>query len=214
MLTRLKAGIIFSFLILSLNTGYASEAFSPNTSWMPAEKIILRGLDKVTARTFTSEASVNQLVKFGTLELIVRAAYKAPPEDPPESVCFIEIYDIEPDVGKKLVFSGWMFVSDPAISALAHPVYDVWIKDTVASEVLPEVDSRDDDNEIIRRVEEVGSPGDDNNVVQKVEEVEIPEQKDEIIQKVESAAEEKDLDIRDIVPDTHPHDLVGVGDSY
>jgi hypothetical protein len=27
------------------------------------------------------------------------------------------------------LFSGWMFASSPALSALEHPVYDVWVID-------------------------------------------------------------------------------------
>lgn len=30
---------------------------------------------------------------------------------------------------RKLAFSGWMFASTPALSALEHPVYDVWVID-------------------------------------------------------------------------------------
>ena len=32
------------------------------------------------------------------------------------------------DAAKKL-FSGWMFASIPALSALDHPVYDIWVLD-------------------------------------------------------------------------------------
>ena len=28
-----------------------------------------------------------------------------------------------------VLFSGWMFASSPALSALEHPVYDVWVID-------------------------------------------------------------------------------------
>ena len=27
------------------------------------------------------------------------------------------------------LFSGWMFASSPAVSALEHPVYDIWVVD-------------------------------------------------------------------------------------
>ena len=27
------------------------------------------------------------------------------------------------------IFSGWMFASSPGLSALEHPVYDVWVID-------------------------------------------------------------------------------------
>ena len=34
----------------------------------------------------------------------------------------------------RLLFSGWMFASTPGISALEHPVYDVWVLDCLVSE--------------------------------------------------------------------------------
>lgn len=91
----------------------------------------LRGLDKITARTQPLEAKVGDKVQFGTLSITVRACRKAPPEDPPESAAFLEITDTPPtkDAGKPpvTVFSGWMFASSPGVSALDHPVYDVWV---------------------------------------------------------------------------------------
>jgi len=35
----------------------------------------------------------------------------------------------EDDDGDKTLFNGWMFASSPALNALEHPVYDVWVVD-------------------------------------------------------------------------------------
>lgn len=90
---------------------------------------VLQGLDKVTARISTFEAPVNTPVRFGTLEIIARTCHKRPPEEPPESAAFLEITDIRPDEEPMSLFHGWMFASSPALSALEHPVYDVWVVD-------------------------------------------------------------------------------------
>ena len=90
---------------------------------------ILQGLDKVTARVWTIEAPVGRAVQFGTLEIVVQTCDKRPPEEPPESAAFIDIRDIRPDENPVNLFSGWMFASSPALSALEHPVYDVWVID-------------------------------------------------------------------------------------
>jgi hypothetical protein len=90
---------------------------------------LLQGLDKVTARVSTFEAPQDEIVKFGTLEVVVRTCSKAPPEEPPESTAFLEIYSVQPDEEPMRVFSGWMFASSPALSALEHPVYDIWVVD-------------------------------------------------------------------------------------
>lgn len=91
--------------------------------------VILQGLDKVTARISTIEVPLNTVVRFGTLEIAVRACYKTPPTEPPESTAFLEIFEVRPGDPRESVFSGWMFASSPALSALEHAVYDVWVID-------------------------------------------------------------------------------------
>ena len=97
-----------------------------------AEMAILQGLDKTTARISTFEAPVNQIVQFGSLDIVARRCEKTPPEEPPESAAFLEIVDRRPDADAVRVFTGWMFASSPALSALEHPVYDVWVIDCQA----------------------------------------------------------------------------------
>jgi len=91
---------------------------------------ILQGLDKVTARISTLQADNGKMVAFGTLEIVVRRCQRSRPDQKLERAAFLEIDHIDPGTkAKKRVFSGWMFSSNPAISALEHPVYDVWVKD-------------------------------------------------------------------------------------
>jgi hypothetical protein len=94
-----------------------------------ADAAILQGLDKITARISTIKAPVGQPVRFGTLEITVRACDKRPPEEPPESAAYMEIREIRPGAQPARVFAGWMFASSPALSALEHPVYDVSVVD-------------------------------------------------------------------------------------
>ena len=90
---------------------------------------VLRTLDKTTARANTIEVPVDQETRFGTLRLTVKACYKRPPEETPETAAFLIIYDEKPDEPPEKVFSGWMFASSPALSSLEHPVYDLWVLD-------------------------------------------------------------------------------------
>ncbi|MDA0367516.1 MAG: DUF2155 domain-containing protein [Proteobacteria bacterium] len=87
---------------------------------------VLRALDKVTARVSTIEAPVGREVRFGTLRILVRSCAKRPPEETPETSMFIEILDLRPRGAPQRVFTGWMFASSPALSAMEHPTYDVW----------------------------------------------------------------------------------------
>ena len=96
---------------------------------------VLQGLDKVTARVSTVQAPLEQPTQFGTLEVVAHACRETPPTEPPESAAFLEIRELPPasDVDGTPVdlFSGWMFASSPAVSALEHPVYDIWVIDCV-----------------------------------------------------------------------------------
>lgn len=90
---------------------------------------VLQGLDKVTARISTLKARVGDSIRFGTLDIIVHHCDKRPPEETPESTAFLDIAEIRPAKAAVTLFRGWMFASSPAISALEHPVYDVWVID-------------------------------------------------------------------------------------
>jgi len=95
--------------------------------------IKLRALDKVTATTEDFMVEVGDTLKFGSLSIDAVHCEKRPPEELPETFAFLKIRDAELD-GKgqqtgegETVFSGWMFGSRPALSALDHGVYDVWV---------------------------------------------------------------------------------------
>ena len=99
----------------------------------PYEVTVLRALDKVTARISTIEAPVGQPVTFGTLRIIARTCDKRPPEEPPESAAFLQVEESRPNEVPVSVFRGWMFASSPAVSAMDHPVYDIWVLDCASS---------------------------------------------------------------------------------
>ena len=95
-----------------------------------AAYVVLQGLDKETARILTFGGRVGQTVRFRTLRIVIRRCQQTPPDQPPEKAAFLQIYDVNPVTkNRALVFSGWMFKSKPALSAMDHAVYDVWVKD-------------------------------------------------------------------------------------
>jgi hypothetical protein len=120
----LHRGIAAAVLVLA--SGVPASA-------VPMEQAKLQGLDKITARVSTIEAPVGQAVAFGALEITVRACDKRPPEEPPESAAYLEIVERKVNEEPKTVFSGWMFASSPAVSALEHPVYDIWVLDCMSA---------------------------------------------------------------------------------
>ncbi|MCH7938059.1 MAG: DUF2155 domain-containing protein [Proteobacteria bacterium] len=111
----------WAVLVSSVLVGPAAAA--------PYEVAVLRGMDKVTARVSTIEAPVGEVVKFGTLEIIARHCDKRPPEETPESASFLDIWEVRQGEAAVSLFRGWMYASSPALSALEHPVYDIWVLD-------------------------------------------------------------------------------------
>lgn len=108
-----------------------SASQEPSVAPPASPGAVLQGLDKVTARISTFPVSIDEEVRFGTLSIRVRACHKTPPTEPPESTAFLEIIDIRQDNEQVPLFSGWMFASSPALSALEHAVYDIWVVDCI-----------------------------------------------------------------------------------
>ncbi|MFZ1414636.1 MAG: DUF2155 domain-containing protein [Defluviicoccus sp.] len=94
---------------------------------------VLRVLDKITARVSILNAPLHQVMQFGTLEIVARACDERPPEEIPESAAFLEIWEVRQGKSVQSVFTGWMFASTPGLSALEHPIYDLWVLDCVSS---------------------------------------------------------------------------------
>jgi hypothetical protein len=84
----------------------------------------LRGLDNLngTAQDITLRAG--ETVRYGHLEILAETC-RVPRETPTaDAFAFVKIRDVRETSPR---FSGWMFASSPALSALDHPRYDVWV---------------------------------------------------------------------------------------
>lgn len=127
---RILGGVLMA-LAASAAPGAVQHSVAQESTAQQTEVVIavLQGLDKTTARVSTFEAPVDGSAKFGTLRIVARACHKKPPTETPESAAFLEIVDERPDSPSIGVFTGWMFASSPALSAMEHPVYDVWVID-------------------------------------------------------------------------------------
>ena len=112
--------IVFSLILISLSKSIFA---SP---WIEGNKLVIQGLDKITARIETFEVFVGQTHKFGVLDIFVERCVFSKPIFKPESLAFIRIND-NSDRFSEVKFKGWMFASSPALNALENSVYDLSI---------------------------------------------------------------------------------------
>ena len=123
--------------------GLASAA-----TYAKQDRATLRALDKITGRSTDIVVKVGEPVEFGSLRIELKACFQTPPDEVPESAAFLKVFSThvtgnellgmtleekaaaEPAATEEapVVFSGWMYASSPGLSALEHPVYDVWVK--------------------------------------------------------------------------------------
>ncbi|WP_232829295.1 DUF2155 domain-containing protein [Tropicimonas sp. IMCC34043] len=89
-----------------------------------APSATLRVLDKITGDTTDLEIGRGQTRMVGRLQIVLGDC-RFPTNNPnSDAYAWLEIRD---DSLTGTVFSGWMVASSPALSALDHPRYDVWV---------------------------------------------------------------------------------------
>ncbi len=127
---------ILFLCLLCVSAARSSLAQALNYEDYPVVK--LRSLDKITARTMTFEAKVGSTVRFGEIFIKVQSCRKPPPVEKSEAAAFLQVWQSNDEKKtSKWIFSGWMFASSPALSAMNHPVYDVWVLDCLGRDPEP-----------------------------------------------------------------------------
>ena len=96
------------------------------SQWVEGNRLVIQGLDKITARIKTFEVDVSKTYKFGVLDIFVERCVFSKPIFKPESLAYIKIKD-NSDRLSEVKFKGWMFASSPALNALENSVYDISI---------------------------------------------------------------------------------------
>ena len=115
---------LISLIFITLLFIFPKIVFS--SQWIEGNKLVIQGLDKITARIQTFEVNVGQTYRFGVLDIFVKRCVFSKPIFKPESLAFIKIKD-NSDRLSEVKFRGWMFASSPALNALENSVYDVSI---------------------------------------------------------------------------------------
>lgn len=127
---KTKLGFLFFSLITAWTAAAAAQSITQDAEEPGAvshDVVVLRALDKITARITEIELRVGDEAFFGTLSLRAKYCRTRPPIEPPETFAYLEIDDKKRGGQTVRVFEGWMVASSPALNALEHAVYDVWV---------------------------------------------------------------------------------------
>lgn len=91
---------------------------------------VLRGLDKFSGEVVDIELPAGRTVQFKRLNItLTECRY---PAGNPSGNAYAGVQVTE--IGREgVVFSGWMIASAPALSAMEHPRYDVWVMRCIVS---------------------------------------------------------------------------------
>ena len=85
---------------------------------------VLRGLDKVDGDVTDIELANGEIQQIGRIRVHLREC-RFPAGNPSgDAYAFLTIAEVDGDAP---AFEGWMIASSPALNALEHPRYDVWV---------------------------------------------------------------------------------------
>jgi hypothetical protein len=88
------------------------------------EAAVLRGLDAFSGQGASLTVPVDGTGQFERITVRVLACHEV--DDGQDAYAFVEMVDTKmPDV---VIFRGWLIASNPALSALDHPRFDVWLQ--------------------------------------------------------------------------------------
>jgi hypothetical protein len=119
------------------------------------------GLDKITGRITNFDVDMDETVQFGALQITPRVCYTRPPTETQRTSVFLEVDQVSLKGGSERIFTGWMFADSPALNAIDHPVYDIWLVDCKQSSDTPPPDKTNPPSSEIPPEPSDAAPADD-----------------------------------------------------
>ena len=93
---------------------------------MQSSKVILLGLDKITAKSSEMAVNLNESTKYGPLEIKILKCGKVKLNNKIDSVAYMQVKDLTKNENEKVfIFNGWTFASDPSLAPFDHAIYDI-----------------------------------------------------------------------------------------
>ncbi len=119
-LSRLGAAVLAAGLVLAGGSAQAQQAVRTGNGG----GAVLRTLDKTSGEVIDVEMSVGQTMAYGTLQVSLRECRYPATNPTGDAFALLQIVDARE---VKELFAGWMVASSPALNALEHRRYDVWV---------------------------------------------------------------------------------------
>ena len=97
-----------------------------NSANLKSSQVILIGLDKITAKSSELVVNLNEIKKFGPLEIKILKCGKVKLNNKTDSVAYMQVKDLSKNDNEKVfIFNGWTFASDPSLTPFDHAIYDL-----------------------------------------------------------------------------------------
>ena len=96
------------------------------TTNLKSSQAILIGLDKITAKSSELIVNLNEIKKFGPLEIKILKCGKVKVNNVTDSVAYMQVKDLTKNENEQVfIFNGWTFASDPSLTPFDHAIYDL-----------------------------------------------------------------------------------------
>ena len=93
---------------------------------LPVSHAILIGLDKITAKSSKIIVNLDEVKKFGPLEIKILKCGKVKLNNKIDDVAYMQVKDLTKSENEKVfIFNGWTFSSDPNLTPFDHAIYDL-----------------------------------------------------------------------------------------
>ena len=93
---------------------------------LKSSQAILIGLDKITAKTSKLVVNLNEIKKFGLLEIKILKCGKVKVNNKIDNVAYMQVKDLSKNENEQVcIFNGWTFASDPSLMPFDHAIYDL-----------------------------------------------------------------------------------------
>ena len=110
----------------NLSTDQNIKEKKKSDSLLKSSHAILIGLDKITAKSSELVVNLDEVKKFGPLEIKILKCGKIKVNNRVDDVAYMQVKDLTKNENDKVfIFNGWTFASNPSLTPFDHAIYDL-----------------------------------------------------------------------------------------